>query len=139
MCLFVKEGYKPEIATEDIVCYKRVDDHVKYWKPAILIGSARFFYPYNKVLTAERYSYIRGEIYPIQHLEIVDGMVLKRVINEGFHARCKKTYLHEKRCVIPKGTEYCLGIDNDIVAINMIVFRSLLDYYWYKIKKLWQK
>ena len=33
MCLYIKKGCKPEIATKDIVCYKLVEDHVKYWNP----------------------------------------------------------------------------------------------------------
>lgn len=138
MCLYVKEGCKPEIAHKDIVCYKLVEDHVKYWKPRIYAFNAEYSYPYNNVLTAESYSHIKCEAYPIQHLEIEDWIDY-HVINEGFHAKRKKTYLCANPCIIPKGTEYCLGGDNDIVAVNMIVFRSVLDYYRYRIKKLWQK
>lgn len=135
MCLYVQEGCKPEIATKDIVCYKIVGDRGKYWEPCILIGGEMFSYPYNKVLTAE--SYIYGEKYSIQHLEIRrQGLY---IIEEGFHAVCKKIYKKANPCVIPKGTEYCLGEDDEIVAVNMIVFRSMRCYYWYRIKKLWQE
>ena len=134
MCLTVKEGCNPEIAQKDIVCYKIVDDYIKGWKPCIFASGARYSYPYNKVLTAE--SYINGEIHPIKHLKAYKFYVTgRRKIEEGFHAYCKKTFAYMYLCIIPKGTEYCLGEENEIVAVNMIVFRSVLDYCWYKIKK----
>jgi len=136
MCLYVKEGCKPEIATKDILCYKRVDNHITYWKPCIYTENVEYSYPYNKVLTAEYCS--KGEIHPIQHLKM-EKVADYYKINEGFHARYigKSNFL--KTCIIPKGTEYCLGKDGDIVAVNMIVFRSIEDYRWYRIKKLWQE
>lgn len=139
MCLIVKQGCKTEIAQKDIVCYKFVEGHGKYWKPCILGifgNNAGYSYPYNKVLTAESYNY--GEKYSIQQLEIRcrEGLYL---IGEGFHARLNKTHYWMNICVIPKGTEYCLGRNNEIVAVNMIVFRSMLGYYWYRIKKLWRE
>jgi len=137
MCLTVLPGCKPEIAKEDILCYKAVVDHVKYWSPAIHPFKAGYSYPYNKVLTAE--SHVIGKIHPIQHLEMKGGGCLNFYIEEGFHANRNKTYLRTNPCIIPKGTEYCLGEDDEIVAVNMIVFRSMLDYYWYRIKKLWQE
>lgn len=140
MCLYVKEGCKPEIAKKDIVCYKIVDDWGRYWKPIYACGT-EYAYSYNKVLTAE--SFIMGKTYPIQHLEMKDYKgwenKIRKIINEGFHARCNSKYNWSNICVIPKGTEYCLGDDNEIVAVNMIVFRSVLGYCWYRIKKLWQE
>jgi hypothetical protein len=133
MCLYVKRGYTPETATKDILCYKLVEDHVRYWNPFVF--HEEFSYPYNKVLTAE--SYGKGEICPIQHLEVKDIMNLYgKMVEEGFHASCIKTRPYTHPCIIPKGTEYCLGENDEIVAVNMIVFRSTLDYYWYRIKKL---
>lgn len=136
MCLIVLPGCKPEIATKDIVCYKLVEYHIKYWKPCIYDG-AEYSYPYNKILTAEYC--INGEIRPIQHLEILHFVDSLYIIDEGFHADCTKTCRSMKLCIIPKGTEYCLGKENEIVAVNMIVFRTMLGYYWYRIKKLWRE
>lgn len=136
MCLIVKQGCKPEIAKEDILCYKIVEDHVKYWEPRIYTFNKGYSYPYNKVLTAESYS--KGETHPIQHLEMKGGGCLNFYIEEGFHAK-RDNYLCKNPCIIPKGTEYCLGDTDEIVAVNMIVFRSVLDYYWYRIKKLLKK
>lgn len=136
MCLYIKEGCKPEIAKKDIVCYKRVDDHITYWKPRIYTYNTKYSYSYNKILTAESCS--NGKIHSIQHLEMEMFMDYSK-INEGFHARYIGKSSLLKTCIIPKGTEYCLGKDDDIVAVNMIVFRTMLGYYWYKIKKLWQE
>jgi hypothetical protein len=141
MCLFIKRGCKPEIAQKDILCYKLVEDHVRYWKPRIRAFNVK--YPYNKILTAESYSYSDNELRLINHLEIRNWIIcgnIRETIEYGFHADydCGRR-LGSVPCIIPKGTEYCLGESDDIVAVNMIVFRSTLSYYWYKIKKLWQE
>lgn len=146
MCLIVKLGCKPEIAQKDIVCYKLVDScGVNGWKS--FCNYSKHVFKWNEVETARNRFYSRiyncWEERTIQSLSVVSYRygVAKDRIDAGFHAQLKKIFpkngARERICVIPKGTEYCLGQDNDIVAVNMIVFRSMLGYYWYRIKKLW--
>lgn len=104
---------------------------------------------------------------PLEHLEMswyhFGSCTVYKKIDAGFHAArnwwgafllhirykwCPDELLNtkeEKRAmklvpiIIPEGAEYCLGEDGEIVAVNMIVFRSKRCYYWYRIKKLLKK
>lgn len=132
MCLIVKKGCAPEIAQKDITCWKLVDvDYIQQiWTPCIYTYTHAVF-PLNKVVAALK------EYEKIEHLTIEiapHGLRSVRYINYGFHA---KTHVlpNYNICVIPKGAEYCLGEDDDIVSTKMIVFGTLFDYLWYKLKK----
>lgn len=128
MCLFVKRGCHPEIASKDIVCWKRVGTkhlHGK-WVPVIFTGSYRTF-PLNKVATA-----LKDDKEPISHLEIDEVF---ETIDYGFHAETKFGTLGYNICIIPTGAEYCLGINNEIVATQMIVFDTYTNYIRYALKK----
>lgn len=130
MCLTVKSGCKIEIAEKPIVCRKivfHVTDNI--WESWLM----RYKYEYNIELLAK------------DHIEIDKN----NTINIGFHA-----FLNTKErediinkiinpvlpvldplisvfAIIPKGSEYCLGNNEDIVANKMIVFSSKeeLDKY----------
>lgn len=140
MCLIVKQGCVPEIAQKDITCWKVVDiDHIQQiWMPCIYTYNHAVF-PLNKVSTALDESY-EG----ITHLTIEKSPCLYSVrnINYGFHAKTHvKTLVlpNYNICIIPKRAEYCLGEYDDIVATKMIVFGTLFDYLWYKLKKCFKK
>jgi len=127
MCLFVRDEDYPQIAEKDIICWKKVINGYNYWKP---------FYHYrdrfllNKIETA-----LDADGEEIKHLKIV-----KRVwsntctISYGFHASIKYR-IGDNICIIPKNTEYCLGDNNEIVAVNIIVFRTIFSYLFYKLKQ----
>ena len=132
MCLFVPKDGKIEIAKKDIKVYKAVlnlDDET-CWR------SIFFFTPfhYNKVETA-----MDGR-YPIEHLYID----CRGCINEGFHSVLKIDDVvfgevkNIRICIIPKGSEYCIGRDGDVVSVKLIVFETLFDYVFFKLKGIWQ-
>lgn len=113
MCLIIKSGCKIEIAEKSIPVYKIVDDTGdrkflwnKTWK-AFLMGTR---HRYNQLLTA------------CPHL-IIEG---NDMINTGFHALLENCCLDTgfRYAIIPRGAEYCLGIEHEIVANQIIVFSS---------------
>jgi len=147
MCLYIKEGCKPEIAKEDIVCWKIVckdNEYKNRWRGPFFgsIDKQR----YNRILNAKGINVLRrGDI---TYLEPINGLGEQR-INEGFHAIVDttsevRTRIQEKftalrhaddypfrKAIIPKGAEYCLGSSFDIVATHIIVFRNELSYNMY--------
>lgn len=140
MCLIVKEGCEPEIAKKDIVCYKLVGSCGDYGWESIYNCSEHTF-KWNEVETARNRFYNRindcWKEFTIQHLN-VDA---RGRINAGFHARLEKidsNDVKERICIIPAGTEYCFGSYNEVVAVQMIVFRTYLDYYMYRLKKFFK-
>lgn len=136
MCLAIKKGCKPEIAQKDILCYKIIrlmhDGH--NWRSIHRLT----IQPYNKVLQAKDDSPFKSGGHTVEALHVVAGTS----INAGFHAfRTEKEAAKWepddrstviRLAVIPKGTEYCLGEFNEIVAVNMIVFGSEKAYQKYK-------
>lgn len=136
MCLFVKYGCKIEVAQEDITCYKIVRR-----RPDAYCSWASVFrwtvQPCNEVVQARDDSL--GWQPVVEHLD-----VLSNTIHAGLHAYitmelAERAINIEEMCdnwdvywsVIPKGAEYCLGINGDIVATQMIVFSSAEEYTKY--------
>jgi hypothetical protein len=161
MCLTIQKvnGKTIQTAEQDIVCYKRVVVHKKRWTP--VYGPLPREYEYNKVLPAEKFYWspwskpdILHPIAPagykeIEHLQVEYASSPYKeseggIINEGFHANLIRKnvpytgayYDQRKICIIPKGTEICYGTNDDIVAVNMIVFRNLFRYCIYKFHDL---
>lgn len=122
MCLIVKQDCKPEIAQEDITC----------WKIVNILGNDKWGAPvrhtlhdYDKVLIAcDRLS--------VELWHVAYG-ILHFVIEEGFHAYTDIAAAKNKancfnartlvKCTIPAGAEYCLGPNAEIVATKMIVHK----------------
>jgi len=122
MCLVVKEGCKPEIASEDITCWKFVNMLRKDKWMAPIRGT---LHDYDKVLIAcDRLS--------VEPWHVAYG-ILHFVIEEGFHgytniddAKNKANIFNAHtlvKCTIPKGAEYCLGPNGEIAATKMIVHK----------------
>ena len=118
----VLPGFKPEIAQEDITC----------WKTVNMLGDDKWIAPvrcthhnYDKVLTA--CDKLRVESF------YTGSRILNYIIEVGFHAYTNiddaeyKINIFKTRtlvkCTIPKGAEYCLGTHNEIVANKMIVHK----------------
>jgi hypothetical protein len=154
MCLTIQKvnGKTIQIAEQDIVCYKYVFAGKKKWMPAY--SPLPREYGYNKILTAEKYIMIQSTmgVIPSHRYSKIKSLTLNEgpgemVIHEGFHAYLRDDYVpytgdfykRAKICVIPKGTEICYGINDDIVAVNMIVFRNMFQYLKYKLKKSFGK
>lgn len=132
MCLTAKDRIIL-IAEKDILVYKTVFDKHGEWT-GIFFNNR---YKYNTVVRAERFILFGGNK-RIKHLcfSYYDS------VNEGFHAyRIKKKhfymrdYTEMKRAIIPKGSEYVIGNENDIVSSDIIVFRTNKDYVKYRINK----
>lgn len=129
MCLTVKKGCKIEIAEKDITTYKYIISYKNCWT-GIFFQSSTF--AYNELQKAKGLYLEADELYVnIEHLQ------RKRYnsttgIYEGFHSYIKEPnhFPYDKKaiCIIPKGSEYCLGIDNDIVSNQIIVFKTREDY-----------
>jgi len=162
MCLTVKEGCKPEIAEKDILCFKIVREcSMETWRPYyISIGYKKLAtidkykmmtFPYNIVINAKKISYPNPPtveiISDIKHLEVCDlvpeGIYSSvETIYNGFHSNRNflSACFHNiggsiKLCIIPEGSEYCLGDDHDIVSTQLIVFSNLKEYIKYKLGK----
>lgn len=129
MCLIPIDEIR--IAETDIICYKFIfQDESVLWRSTV--QGKRF--PYNKPLVAEK-----DEDF---HLTLLESNFLKlREITNGFHSYITKiTFvpillgMSLKSCVIPKGSEYCLGTRNDIVSSHIIVFKTEEDYDKYALK-----
>ena len=140
MCLTVKEGCKIEIAEKDITTYKYVNSYENYWC-GIFYSYPRFLY--NEIQKAQ---YLSLEVesclgidksYDLKHLQMDDW---NTTINEGFHSyvnRCTiNTDTKQNTCIIPEGSEYCFGEDNDIVSNQIIVFKTKEDYDKYIASKI---
>lgn len=150
MCLIVKEGCKPEIAEKDILCFKVVEEYsMETWIPCYI--STTMTFSYNTVINAKKISYPNPPtveiISDIKHLEVCnlvpeDIYQAVETIYNGFHSNRDflSACFHNiggfiKICIIPKGAEYCLGNDHDIVSTQLIVFSNLKEYIKYKLKK----
>lgn len=136
MCLYTGEN-RPEIAKQDIVCYKAVvqadDDNNMFFGPYHLTEA----YPYNTILRAGVPVIGRSNYKLIEYLTVE-----KDRINAGFHSRVyyRENYYYgyvgkisTKTCIIPKGAEYCAGICSDFVSTHIVVFKNKRRYTLYKI------
>ena len=130
MCLIVKEDCKIEIAKVDVTTYKYIDDYNDDYWCGIYFSTPKF--SYNQIQQAKNkdYSLFKN----IEHLQIYNGM-----INEGFHSFINEYHYSRSKgsiCIIPKGSEYCLGINDDIVSNQIIVFKTEEDYDRYIASKV---
>lgn len=131
MCLLVKEGCKIEIAEKDITTYKCINEYENYWT-GVLYRSPSF--AYNKLQKAK---HLCLDAYAdIDHLQIeIFG------IDEGFHSLINKdshffAAFKKAICIIPKGSEYCFGKDDEVVSDQIIVFKTKEDYDRYIASKI---
>lgn len=128
MCLIVKEGCKIEIAEKDITTYKYINSYKDYWY-GIFYSYPRFLY--NEIQKAKCLNLYESLDINLEHLQ-GEKCGDEIIINEGFHShvnRCTiNTDTKQNICIIPKGSEYCLGDDNDIVSNQIIVFKTKEDY-----------
>jgi len=128
MCLKISSHTGISIAKKDIVCCKVIKAEKtrfifwKYWIAYFRETKHR----YNKVLVA--CNHLRPCIQWTKNCSLV--------IYKGFHALRSLEPLEEqyddcRYAIIPKGSEYCIGKDGDIVANMMIVFSNKKKYEKY--------
>lgn len=138
MCLITIQK-RPTKAVIDIFGYKWVseNDDPNFW----IAPYRGVTLPYNVRIIAELGNY--GET---PHLEItpeVKPFSIYGTVNKGFHSYISesaangswprmfyRTFL--RRCLIPKGSEYCDGVNGDIVSTHIIVFSSDEEFEKYK-------
>ena len=128
MCLVLKENMNPQIATEDIVCYKFV---VEY-NP----GELRTPYMDMAVEIGEMYTIPAGTMRPIKN--IFNSIV----VEVGFHSfvnykqallkACEKVdYGRLVRCIIPTGSTYYIGTfgihSSESYASSSIKYVEIMD------------
>lgn len=127
MCLAIKLGEEPHITTKEITVFKVVKrgKDKKNWTP-ILYDMHNF--PFNEVITA------------LNNNNGVNHLIPKAgTIYEGFHAFRKIISIcYTGRlclCIIPKGSEICMGNCGDIATTKIVVFSNIIQYFLWKIKK----
>ena len=135
MCLYTKD-VEPRIARRNIRVWKEVSwfSRNSMWVPPIYSYAGEL--EYNKILAP--YNLLSNE--KVQHLKVIldkdyfSGMEEMR-IEQGFHAyrKIKHGELTLKIAIIPRGYEYCVGLDNDIVSSQIIVFKDFWDYIKWRL------
>ena len=138
MCLTINSllhpYYKPLVAEKNIVVYKVLCHYV-----GALPSVWRTPYKHYEIDFGVRGSVGRYE-YPHTELNVFHGLGCFTV-NEGIHAFClplnpleKGTYFDFKG-IIPKGTKFYIGINDDIVAEDMIIFQNQQEFAEYLTRK----
>ena len=122
MCLYTKQ-IKPKVAEKDLVVYKVLDYNM---------GSPYYglLYPLNRKVTSELLCY--------DHVWNPRNQLFN--VEEGLHAFTNRLAAHSHaqcleysnghiqfvyKAIIPKGSKYYIGIDNDIASDALIVKRKL--------------
>ena len=130
MCLVVEKRIRKKIAETDILVYKCLEKkNGNYYTP---FQNVNIFFDNGKCV-----------------MEKIPNIVPKRVngrreIEKGLHSFYKKTPANTLSAyfprteiyyaMIPKGSEYYIGINGEIVSNNLIVFETQKDYQKYKKK-----
>lgn len=130
MCLQVKWGCRPRIAKSDIVCYKVVEATMSEnrWRSVFRCTEE----PYDTPIEARndsakgfpligKLTVCRGTIHAGLHAFVSEDRAVYGMRSWGIGA---SGLCRVRRAVIPKGAEYCYGMENDVVANRMIVFGS---------------
>ena len=111
MCFYIEKN-KPEIAKQDLVCWK--------------IGRSKWFRLFF-VSYYLNFRYKKNKIYSTT-------MSLKKsVINEGFHSYIDPDYIYANelgcknaRFIIPKGSIYYINKDRGEIVSNQIIFKKFI-------------
>ena len=135
MCLITKKK-KVSTAKRDIIVFKSVigkNNGDNTWKGPFF---SEVSFPLNEVVTARDYFHKE-----IDHLVLdYDKNEKHSYIYRGFHSRrflwCLRS---DNICIIPKGSEYCRGLNGEVVSKEIIVFSNYIKYFQYKWKKLLEK
>lgn len=135
MCLTIsnihkENNNKPFIAEKDMIVFKALD-HYDLFKGKKTICTPYQFYPI---------SFTDGKCVMKSDLNKIDS----RFVDIGIHSYRKEekaeisclayteTKMTKHWAIIPKGSKYYIGVDNDVVSNNLIVFRTREDFRKYK-------
>lgn len=127
MCLFKNKAYHPHnrplIAKDDIICYKKVQQVGKhaYITPCtnaeIPIECIRDKVPFKAEILS-KFKFIWRHVFGFSNL-VEDGFI------HAFQRDNWKRGYATFECIIPKGTEYFIGIDNHIASKEIIFLKQL--------------
>ena len=122
MCLYVNS--KVLIAKENLRCFKVLQKR----------NMNGYCTPFMCMPINFRYGMAKADI--VGELRVYRSLMRPgHEIHQGIHAYCAKKYAdkiwgfllnsHEiKNAIIPKGAQFCIGQDGDVVATKMIIFRN---------------
>lgn len=124
MCLYTTSK-KIQTATKDITVYKI--GHHNLHQDGLVSPYYKFHYKWNTLYKEE----------PLV-IETYAGGVNE--VLKGFHAYTEHILMYNQNyihyAIIPKGAEYCVGLDGDIVSNQIIVFKDETQYLLSKLKRL---
>ena len=140
MCLVLKEGESVRIAKKNILVKKWIrPKNSNSWVPVLREETGEL--EFNKVLSAK---YLDSEmrLVDLEGLRVVDE-VYHPYIESGFHSYCLFARVHpfsvsefKYYAVIPKGSEYAIGCNDDMVSTQIIVFSNIWRYLTWKLRKM---
>ena len=129
MCLNVKEGCNIGITINPIPVFKMIitDSFLDLtWRSPLFDTTTKR--KYNKVLTACDHLELESDPYRHEGFHINKGFHALTCLDAGVLAIDPNCY---RFAVIPSGSEYCIGNNNDIVSTKLIVFRSRRKFLKY--------
>lgn len=142
MCLYLKEGESVRIASRNILVKKWIKPikDSNSWVPVLRKENGKL--EFNKVLRA-KYLDSEKKLTDIKRLRVDIDSVCTPHIEAGFHSyRLSATPLSFYReagtkyySIIPKGSEYAIGKNGNIVSTKIIVFSNLLKYLKWKMRR----
>jgi hypothetical protein len=115
MCLYIKGSKFPKIAKDDIIVYKYFS---KYWlkKNNSLISPIMGYdygkFEYSKVIKAKGLNW-----------EAIK-FIFKGRVEGGFIHCYKSNTVGDIKCIIPKGTLYYEGMDGELCARKLFVYKN---------------
>lgn len=127
----------PRYATEDIICYKVLYKFIKgiYCSPYM-----KFPYKLNERISSD-FSFVSlppVKMSPQKEYKFIRILTYFRQVNKGLHSfkylidanKLNNRFLGGTvmKCIIPKGSWYYEGRDDDLVSDNIIVIKEIPNY-----------
>jgi len=136
MCLRIsnihkEKNNKPFIAKKDIIVFKALD-HYDLFNGKKTICTPYQFYPIDFI---DGKCVMKSDLYTESDSRFVNIGVHSFTKEEKAEKTCAgfpETKMTKHWAIIPKGSKYYIGVDNDIVSNNLIIFRTREDFRKYK-------
>lgn len=123
MCLITNQS-EPFIASRDIKCYKMLRRRITKGYVTPFINATILFKNGVCIQQCDKFGISCSK----------DG-INKLYIFEGIHSSIYDIFDNFycfKIAIIPKGTQYYVGNDNDLVSLKLIIFKNKFRYWIYK-------
>ncbi len=131
MCLFTLQE-KPKIAEHDIHVFKILEGNKTPYR------KKRVYFLFRRAFMRSKLKFNLRVVDICTYYTIFVGI---HTFNSQLTAEVDLTALEdEKRCcnihsaIIPKGSKYAIGLDNDIASNKLIIFKTEKDYNAYLAK-----